>query len=104
MTERVQPIAQFLAAFPANLLFPVAVFLIVHFELTPKIWLSSLMILGTRWYILFNVIADASAFPSDFREAASSFRVRLWHWWREVILPGIFPYYVTGAPLTPAAK
>ena len=99
MTERVQPIAQFLAAFPANLLFPVAVFLIVHFELAPKIWLSSLMILGTQWYILFNVIADASAFPSDFREAASSFRVRPWHWWREVILPGIFPYYVTG-PIT----
>jgi ABC-type anion transport system duplicated permease subunit len=74
LTERVQPIAQFLAAFPANLLFPVAVFLIVHFELAPKIWLSSLMILGTQWYILFNVIGDASAFPSDFREAASSFR------------------------------
>jgi len=97
LTERVQPIAQFLAAFPANLLFPVAVFLIVHFELAPKIWLSPLMILGTQWYILFNVIAGASAFPSDFREAASSFRVRPWRWWREVILPGIFPYYVTGA-------
>ena len=97
LTARVQPISQFLAAFPANLLFPVAVFLIIHFRLAPGIWLSPLMILGTQWYILFNVIAGASAFPSDFREAAASFRVRPWRWWREVMLPGIFPYYVTGA-------
>ena len=97
LTERVQPIAQFLAAFPANLLFPVAVFLIVRFDLAPEIWLSPLMILGTQWYILFNVIAGASAFPGDFREVAASFRVRPWRWWYRVILPGIFTYYVTGA-------
>jgi NitT/TauT family transport system permease protein len=97
VTEAVQPIAQFLAAFPVNLLFPLAVFLIVRFGLAPRIWLSPLMILGTQWYILFNVIAGASAFPSDLREAAASFRVRSWAWWREVMLPGIFPYYVTGA-------
>src|SRR5208282_4772983 len=97
LAEKVQPVAQFLAAFPANLLFPVAVFLIVKFALNPKIWLSPLMILGTQWYILFNVIAGASAFPSDFREAAASFRIRGWRWWRQVMLPGICPYYVTGA-------
>jgi len=97
LTEGVQPAAQFLAAFPANLLFPVAVFLIVRFDLAPKIWLTPLMILGTQWYILFNVIAGASAFPGDFRDAAASFLVRRWRWWREVVLPGIFPYYVTGA-------
>jgi NitT/TauT family transport system permease protein len=97
LAEKVQPIVQFLAAFPANLLFPIAVFLIVRFSLAPKIWLSPLMILGTQWYILFNVIAGASAFPSDFREAAASFRIRGWRWWREVMLPGVFPYYVTGA-------
>jgi len=97
LAEKVQPVAQFLAAFPANLLFPFAVFMIVRFSLAPKIWLTPLMILGTQWYILFNVIAGASAFPSDFREAAASFRVRGWRWWREVMLPGIFPYYVTGA-------
>ena len=73
LTERVQPIVQFLAAFPANLLFPVAVFFIVHFDLAPGIWLSPLMILGTQWYILFNVIAGASVFPSDYREAAATF-------------------------------
>jgi NitT/TauT family transport system permease protein len=97
LAEKVQPVAQFLAAFPANLFFPVAVFLIVHFKLEPKIWLSPLMILGTQWYILFNVIAGTTAFPTDLRETASSFRVRGWAWWREVMLPGIFPYYVTGA-------
>ena len=97
LTATVQPIAQFLAAFPANLLFPLAVFAIVTYHLAPAVWLSPLMILGTQWYILFNVIAGASAFPSDLREAAASFRVRSLHWWWQVILPGIFPYFVTGA-------
>ena len=72
-------------------------FLIVRFALDPKTWLPPLMILGTQWYILFNVIAGASAFPSDLREAAASFRIGRARWWREVMLPGIFPYYVTGA-------
>jgi NitT/TauT family transport system permease protein len=95
--EKVQPVAQFLAAFPANLLFPVAVVLIVRFHLNVDIWVSPLMILGTQWYILFNVIAGASAFPTDLREAAVNYRIRGWMWWRRVMLPGIFPYYVTGA-------
>ncbi len=96
VAEMVQPLAQFLAAFPANIIFPVAVVLIVHFDLNPDIWLSPLMVLGTQWYILFNVIAGASAFPTDLKEAAASFGIRDWLWWRKVILPGIFPYYVTG--------
>jgi NitT/TauT family transport system permease protein len=97
LAERVQPLAQFLAAFPANLAFPVFVSLIVHYHLNPNIWLSPLMILGTQWYILFNVIAGASAFPSDLREAASSFHLGGWRWWVKAVLPGIFPYYITGA-------
>jgi NitT/TauT family transport system permease protein len=97
LSALVQPVAQFLAAFPANLLFPLAVFLIVKFSLGPRVWLSPLMILGTQWYILFNVIAGTRAFPSDLREAAASLRVRSWRWWLEVMLPGIFPYFVTGA-------
>jgi NitT/TauT family transport system permease protein len=95
--ERVQPLAQFLAAFPANVLFPMAVVGIVAWKLDPNIWLSPLMVLGTQWYILFNVIAGASAFPTDLREASTLYRLRRWQWWRQVILPGIFPYYVTGA-------
>jgi NitT/TauT family transport system permease protein len=97
VAQRVQPIAQFLAAFPANVLFPFAVVLIVSFRLDPNIWLSPLMILGTQWYILFNVIAGASAFPTDLREVSTMFRLKPLQWWRRVILPGIFPYYVTGA-------
>jgi NitT/TauT family transport system permease protein len=93
----VQPVAQFLAAFPANVLFPMAVVVIVTWHLNPDIWLSPLMVLGTQWYILFNVIAGASAFPTDLREASTLFRLRTWQWWRKVIVPGILPYYVTGA-------
>jgi NitT/TauT family transport system permease protein len=97
LAERVQPLAQFLAAFPANLAFPVFVVIIVRYGLNANIWLSPLMILGTQWYILFNVIAGASAFPTDLREAAGSLHLRGWRWWIKAILPGIFPYYITGA-------
>ncbi len=93
----IQPVAQFFAAFPANLLFPVAVFVIARYTLNPDIWLSPLMVLGTQWYILFNVIAGASAIPRDLRDAASNFGLKGWLWWRKVALPGVFPYYVTGA-------
>ena len=95
--RRAQPIAQFLAAFPANLLFPPFVLFIVYFHLNPDIWLTPLMVLGTQWYILFNVVAGAAAFPGDLKEAAANFRIDGWLWWRKVIIPGIFPYYVTGA-------
>ncbi len=92
-----QPAAQFLAAFPANLLFPVAVALIVSFHLHPDIWLSPLMIFGTQWYILFNVVAGASVFPHDLRDAAGNLHLRGWLWWKRAMIPGILPYYVTGA-------
>jgi NitT/TauT family transport system permease protein len=95
--RRAQPLAQFLAAFPANLLFPPFVLFIVYYSLNPDIWLTPLMVLGTQWYILFNVIAGAAAFPGDLQEAATNFRVGGWLWWRKVMIPGIFPYYVTGA-------
>ncbi len=95
--RRAQPVAQFLAAFPANLFFPPVVMGIVAFHLTPDIWLTPLMVLGTQWYILFNVIAGAAAFPGDLQEASRSFHIGGWLWWRRVIIPGIFPYYVTGA-------
>ncbi|MEJ0026805.1 MAG: ABC transporter permease subunit [Rhizomicrobium sp.] len=93
----IQPVAQFLAAFPANLVFPVAVFVIVRYSLNPDIALSPLMVLGTQWYILFNVIAGASAIPRELRDAGTNLQVKGWLWWRKVALPGVFPYYVTGA-------
>jgi NitT/TauT family transport system permease protein len=96
-SRRIQPVAQFLAAFPANVIFPFAVMGIVAWRLNPDIWLSPLIILGTQWYILFNVVAGASALPNDLKEAAGIFHLRAWQRWRDLILPGIFPYYVTGA-------
>jgi NitT/TauT family transport system permease protein len=93
----VQPIAQFMAAFPANLLFPIAVYGIVKWQLNPDIYLSPLMILGTQWYILFNVIAGASSIPAEMRYVSANFRVTGWLWWRKVALPAILPFYVTGA-------
>jgi NitT/TauT family transport system permease protein len=96
-TRVVQPIAQFLAAFPANLLFPPVVIAIVYFHVSPNIWLTPLMLIGTQWYILFNVIAGAAAFPGDMKEAVANFRIRGILWWRKIIIPGILPYFVTGA-------
>jgi NitT/TauT family transport system permease protein len=93
----VQPIAQFMAAFPANLLFPIAVYGIVTWKLNPDIYLSPLMILGTQWYILFNVIAGASAIPTEMRYVAANFKVTGLLWWRKVALPAVLPFYVTGA-------
>ena len=97
LSDRVQPIVQFLAAFPANLFFPVAVVLILRFRLDPEIWLSPLMILGTQWYILFNVIVGTTALPVELQRVAQNLGVRRSLWWRRVILPAIFPAYVTGA-------
>jgi NitT/TauT family transport system permease protein len=95
--EAIQPIAQFLAAFPVNLLFGAAVSLVLAFNLNPNIWLSFLIIFGTQWYIVFNTIGGAAAFPNDLREAAANFHVHGWQWWKQVIIPGVMPYYITGA-------
>ncbi len=97
LARAVQPVAQFLAAFPVNLLFPIVVSGIVALKLDPNIWLSPLMILGTQWYILFNVIVGASSLSADLRYAGENLGVRGWLWWRRIALPAVFPFYVTGA-------
>lgn len=97
LAERAQATIQFLAAFPANLMFPIAVFLLVRFRLNPDIWLSPLMILGTQWYILFNVIAGTSTVPTELRYAAQNLGLRGLLKWRRYLLPAIFPSFVTGA-------
>ncbi len=94
---RVQAIAQFLAAFPSNLVFPVAVVVIVKLGLNPDIWLSPLIILGTQWYLLFNVVAGASTIPTELRLAAQNLGLKGWLAWRRYLLPAIFPSFVTGA-------
>ena len=96
LARRVQPVAQFLAAFPANLLFPLLVYLIVRWQLDPDVWLSPLMVLGTQWYILFNVIAGAMAIPSELLYAGRNLQLRGWPWFRRLALPAVFPYCVTG--------
>ncbi len=92
-----QPIIQFFAAFPANLFFSFFAFLIITFRLNVEIFVSPLIILGTQWYILFNVVAGASKIPLELRLAADNFKIKGWLWWRKLILPGIAPYLVTGA-------
>jgi NitT/TauT family transport system permease protein len=94
---RLQAVAQFLAAFPANLMFPVAVLFIVRWKLNPDIWLSPLMVLGTQWYLLFNVIAGASGIPTELRYAAQNLGLSGWLRWRRYLLPAVFPSFVTGA-------
>lgn len=96
LASRAQATIQFLAAFPANLMFPVAVVALVRFQLNPDIWLSPLMILGTQWYLLFNVIAGASTIPTELRYAARNLGLRGSLKWRRYLLPGIFPSVVTG--------
>lgn len=95
--QKIQPVIQFFAAFPANLFYPLFVIAIVRFHLSVEIWVTPLMILGTQWYILFNVIAGASMIPRDLYLVADNFGVKGWQWWRRLALPGIFPFYITGA-------
>jgi len=95
--QKVQPLIQLAAAFPANLFYPLFVIAIVTLKLNVEIWITPLMILGTQWYILFNVIAGASTIPRDLNLVAANFGVRGWQWWRRLVLPSIFPFYITGA-------
>ncbi len=96
VAQFVQPLAQFAAAFPANLLFPIAVVLIATYALPQNLFQAPLMILGAQWYILFNVIAGTSSIPNDLKEAARVLGLRGWAWWRKLIIPAIFPAFVTG--------
>ncbi|WP_344617454.1 ABC transporter permease [Dactylosporangium salmoneum] len=91
-----QPVVQVLASFPANFLFPLATWLFVRTSLSIDIGGILLMGLGAQWYILFNSIAGAMAIPTDLREATDNLGVHGWQRWRRLIIPAIFPYYVTG--------
>lgn len=95
--QRMQVAAQFLAAFPVNLLFPVAVCVMLAYRLNPNIWLSPLMVFGTQWYILFNVVAAASTMPDELRLAAGNLGLKGWLKWKRFYLPAVFPAYLTGA-------
>jgi NitT/TauT family transport system permease protein len=91
-----QPLAQLAASIPATALFPVILLFLIHLRGGLEIAAMVLMLLGTQWYILFNVIAGAMAIPTDLKEAAHIFRFTDWNRWRHLILPAIFPYLITG--------
>jgi NitT/TauT family transport system permease protein len=92
----VQPIAQILASVPATAFFPILLIALVRIGGGLGIGSVALMLLGTQWYILFNVIAGAMSIPSDLREVASLYHFTRWQRWIKLILPGIFPYLITG--------
>ncbi len=91
-----QPIVQILASFPANFLFPFITIFFIHTRISLNYGAPLLMALGAQWYILFNSIAGAMAIPNDLKEATRNFGIRGWPLWRSLILPGIFPAWVTG--------
>ncbi len=92
-----QPLAQIAASFPVNMTFPIVVGVFVAWRI-PMNWGSILLIaMGTQWYLLFNVIAGAMAIPNDLKDAARTYGLRGWALWRTLILPAIFPFWVTGA-------
>jgi NitT/TauT family transport system permease protein len=92
----VQPLAQVMASVPATAFFPILLIGLVKIGGGLGIGSIALMLLGTQWYILFNVIAGAMSIPSDLREVASLYRFTRWQRWTRLILPGIFPYLITG--------
>src|SRR5262249_12142755 len=92
-----QPLAQIAASFPVNMTFPFIVAFFIAANISINWGSILLMALGTQWYILFNVIAGAMAIPTDLREAASLFGLRSWKLWRTLLIPAIFPFWVTGA-------
>src|SRR5450432_3353643 len=96
LARTAQPLAQIAASVPATALFPVVLLLLIRVGGGLGIGSIVLLLLGTQWYILFNVIAGAIAIPTDLKECCSVFRVRGLERWRKLILPGIFPYLVTG--------
>jgi NitT/TauT family transport system permease protein len=97
VAQFMQPIVQVFASFPANFIFPFAIAFFLYIGLSLNYGSILLMALGTQWYVLFNVIAGASAVPSDLREAMDNLDVHGWERWRRMIIPAVFPAYVTGA-------
>ena len=91
-----QPFVQMAASIPATALFPIILLFLLRLRGGLEISAMLLMLLGTQWYILFNVIAGAMAIPTDLKEAAQIYRFGSWDRWRYLILPGIFPYLITG--------
>ncbi|HKS70626.1 MAG TPA: ABC transporter permease subunit, partial [Ktedonobacterales bacterium] len=96
LARRAQPFVQMVASVPATALFPALLLILLGLPGGLNIAAIALMLLGTQWYLLFNVIAGAMAIPGDLREASAIYRLRGWRRWRLLILPAIFPSLITG--------
>ncbi len=96
LTRTLQPIIQILAALPPNILFPMMTVFLVAFHQSLGWWTIPLIMIGTQWYILFNVIAGVSTLPQEIQDLNQNFGIKGFFSWRKVIIPGIFPYIVTG--------
>ena len=96
IASKIQPIVQFMTALPANLYYPIFVTAILHFQLHQNIWLSVMIVAGSQWYILYNVISGAQTIPTELLEASAIFKLRTLSKVFKIILPGILPYYITG--------
>jgi NitT/TauT family transport system permease protein len=96
LSQKLQPLVQIAASVPATAVFPVLLLALLALPGGLNLAAVALMLLGTQWYVLFNVIAGAMAIPSDLREAAITYHVTGWRRWKTLILPAIFPYLVTG--------
>jgi NitT/TauT family transport system permease protein len=97
VAQYMQPVVQVFASFPANFIYPFVIVVFLDTGISLNYGSILLLLLGTQWYVLFNVIAGASAVPSDLREAMDNLGVHGWERWRRMIIPAIFPAYVTGA-------
>jgi NitT/TauT family transport system permease protein len=97
VAQYMQPVVQIFASFPANFIYPFVIVVFLDTGISLNYGSVLLLLLGTQWYVLFNVIAGASAVPSDLREAMDNLGVHGWERWRRMIIPAIFPAYVTGA-------
>lgn len=91
-----QPLAQIAASVPATALLPVILLLLIRIGGGLGLASMFVLLLGTQWYVLFNVIAGAMAIPTDLKECCAVFKLRGFERWKKLILPGIFPYLVTG--------
>jgi NitT/TauT family transport system permease protein len=96
LSAALQPVVQVVASVPATALFPIIILLLTRIGGGLAVGSIVLMLLGTQWYILFNVIAGAIALPTDLKEVCGVFRFGKWERWRQLFLPGIFPYLITG--------
>jgi NitT/TauT family transport system permease protein len=97
LAELLQPVVQVVASIPATAIFPIMLLALLHAPGGLNVVSTLLMLMGTQWYLLFNIIAGASAIPQDLRDTTELLGLSRWERWRTLILPALFPYIITGS-------